>query len=121
MFKRYIVEFGTGADIHGKDVTKAAKKAVKDAVSHGCLCGIFEILGIKDAGSKIKTDMILAAPYPDEINVEEVKAQVPMGNVNVEVKKGGLEVRGLYEKEFGEGDSILLVNAALTVYVEVDE
>ncbi|MGD8844363.1 MAG: Lin0512 family protein [Desulfobacteraceae bacterium] len=31
--KRFIVEIGTGADLHGKDVTKAACRAVKDAIS----------------------------------------------------------------------------------------
>ncbi|MBQ1434455.1 MAG: Lin0512 family protein, partial [Clostridia bacterium] len=33
-WKRFIIEFGTGVDVHGIDVTKAAQKAVKDAVSH---------------------------------------------------------------------------------------
>ncbi len=33
MSKRYIAEFCTGVDLHGGDVTKAAKKAVRDAVS----------------------------------------------------------------------------------------
>ena len=27
MWKRYLVEFGTGADLHGMDVTEAASKA----------------------------------------------------------------------------------------------
>ena len=40
MLKRYIVEFGMGADLHGGDVTKAAVKAVKDATSRSCLCGM---------------------------------------------------------------------------------
>jgi uncharacterized protein (TIGR02058 family) len=30
--KRFIVEIGTGADLHGEDVTKAACRAVKDAI-----------------------------------------------------------------------------------------
>ena len=35
--KRFIVEIGTGIDIHGEDATKAACRAVKDAVSRSCL------------------------------------------------------------------------------------
>ena len=31
--KRFIVEIGTGVDLHGEDVTKAACRAVKDAIS----------------------------------------------------------------------------------------
>ena len=44
MRKKYIVEIGMGADLHGQDVTKAGRKAVKDAISHSCLCGLQEIL-----------------------------------------------------------------------------
>lgn len=120
MFKRYIIEFGTGVDIHGMDVNKAAKKAVKDAVSHGCLCGISEILDIKDADKKIKIDLLIATPYPERINVGEVKQGVPIGTVSVEVVQGGLEVKGIVEESFGSGDKIVLVNAALSVYVDVD-
>ena len=40
--KKYIVELGLGSDFHGQDVTKAAKKAAKDAISHSCLCGLEE-------------------------------------------------------------------------------
>ena len=31
--KRFVVELGTGADLHGADMTKAAVRAVKDAIS----------------------------------------------------------------------------------------
>ena len=43
---RFIIELGMGADLHGQDVTKAAKKAVEDAISMSCLCGLREVLGI---------------------------------------------------------------------------
>jgi len=43
--KRFVVELGYGADLHGGDVTKAAQRAVKDAISRSCLCGLFDILG----------------------------------------------------------------------------
>jgi uncharacterized protein (TIGR02058 family) len=46
--KRFIVEIGSGADLHGEDVTKAACRAVKDAISRSCLCGLVEILAIED-------------------------------------------------------------------------
>ena len=37
MKKRFLVEFGTGVDLHGGNVTKAAQKALRDAISHCCL------------------------------------------------------------------------------------
>ena len=39
MWKRYLIEFGTGADLHGMDVMEAATRAVKNAVSHCCMSG----------------------------------------------------------------------------------
>ena len=44
--KKFIVEFGMGTDFHGQDVTKAARKAVRDAVSRSCLCGLEDVLGL---------------------------------------------------------------------------
>jgi uncharacterized protein (TIGR02058 family) len=120
MYKRYIVELGTGVDLHGIDVNKAAKKAVKDAVSHGCLCGLVEILGITDTDKSIKIDLLIASPYPEMIDTEEVKKEIPFGKVNIEVKNGGLEVKGVSEESFGLGDKIVMVNASLTLYVDVD-
>jgi len=39
-YKRYVVEFGMGADLHGGDLTKAAQKAVKDALSTSLCHGV---------------------------------------------------------------------------------
>ncbi|OLS33770.1 Lin0512 family protein [Bacillus sp. MRMR6] len=120
MYKRYIVELGTGVDLHGIDVNKAAKKAVNDAVSHGCLCGLVEILSITDTNKSIKIDVLIASPYPERIDTEEIKREIPFGKVNIEVKNGGLEVKGVSEESFGPGDKIVMVNASLTVNVDVD-
>ena len=35
--KRYITEMGMGVDVHGSDYTKAAKRAVADAIRHSSL------------------------------------------------------------------------------------
>ncbi len=41
--KKFIVEMGMGIDQHGQDPTNAARKAVKDAISRSCLCGLVEV------------------------------------------------------------------------------
>ena len=46
--RRYLIEFGMGMDFHGQDVSKAAVKAAKNAISNSCLCGLQEVLGIED-------------------------------------------------------------------------
>ena len=120
MWKRYIVEFGTGADLHGMDMTKAACKAVKDAISHSCLSGITEIIGITDPATQMKVAIKIAAPMPEKVDLEKVKAALPFGKAEIEVVSGGLNVTGLSVQALGEGDQIVLVNAALTVYIEVE-
>ena len=42
--KRFLVEFAMGTDLHGQNVTKAACKAVRNAISNCCLCGISDCL-----------------------------------------------------------------------------
>ena len=41
---RCITEMGMGVDVHGKDSTKAAKRAVSDAIRHSSL-GFFRMVG----------------------------------------------------------------------------
>ena len=122
MKKRYLVEFGTGADLHGGDVTKAAQKALKDAISHCCMCGLAELFG-DDKGTPpaVTLKVKLAAPWPDRIDVSKALTVLPGGgsNAEVEVVTGGLHVTGLHVDALGEGDQIVLVNAAITVCIEV--
>ena len=124
MWKRYIVEIGTGLDLHGLDVTKAAKKAVKDAVSHSCLCGVSDIFGIKepeDFSRRFKVDIKIAAPFPDQVDRQAVREELPLGQGQSSVQQGGLAAGGLHVDQFGEGDQIVVVNAALTVYIDTEE
>ena len=43
--KRMVIEMGMGTDIRGKDYTKAACRALKDALWHNSL-GIADIMGV---------------------------------------------------------------------------
>jgi len=114
--QRFIVEIGTGIAMHGGDVTNAAQKAVKDAVSHSCLCGLFDIIKLNDP-NQMHIQVKIACPYPQKLNPEEVLRAVPFGTTQLEVVEGGLTVRGLSLPELGEGETIVVAVAALTVYV----
>jgi len=120
MLKRYIVEIGTGIDFHGGDVNNAAKKAIKDAVSHSCLAGLIDIIGMSNP-NEMHVDIKLACPHPEKINRDDVREAVPFGSTELKVVSGGLDVHGLELPELGAGDTIVVVVAALTVYVEVDK
>ncbi|NCB51097.1 MAG: hypothetical protein EOM54_04345 [Clostridia bacterium] len=116
--KKYIVEFGLGTDFHGQDVNNAAKKAVKDAVSRSCLCGLEEILEIKDFKKQVFIKVTVAVSRPEAVNVTEVAAVLPVGTVEVTAVKGGLTVDGLNIPAFGDTDkSIEAAIAAVEVYI----
>ncbi len=117
--KRYIIEFGKGIDMHGGDVTNAACKAVKDAVSNCCLAGLFDIVGLTDP-NQMHVKIKVACPYPEKVNKEKVLASIPFGSNEIEVTEGGLSVPGLYLPAIAEGSTIVAALAALTVYVDVD-
>jgi uncharacterized protein (TIGR02058 family) len=118
MMDRFLVEIGTGLDMHGGDVTKAAKRAVVDAMHHCCLCGITEALKITDM-SKVQVRIKIGVPRPEEVDREQILALLPMGNgVIDEIVDGGLATRGLHVESMGEGDTIVIANASLSVYVD---
>jgi len=119
MWKRYLVEFGTGADLHGMDVMEAASRAVRDAVSHCCMCGLTDALGITDLRHDMRVSMKVAAPFPDKVDGEALKKLLITDNVDVEIVEGGMLLPGLHVDAFGEGDQIVVVNVGLTVYARL--
>jgi uncharacterized protein (TIGR02058 family) len=116
--KRFIVEIGTGVDLHGENVTKAACRAVNDAVSRSCLCGLVEILDLQDLGD-VLVDILIASPRPHEVDLEQVKAAVPIGRRTARAVEGGMTAQGLCVARFApDCDQIVVVNAAITVSVQ---
>ncbi|OEU63742.1 MAG: hypothetical protein BBJ57_10770 [Desulfobacterales bacterium PC51MH44] len=116
--KRFIVEIGTGIDIHGEDATEAACRAVKDAISRSCLCGLVEILKLPDL-EQMEVDILVASPKPDEVDLDQVKAIVPLGRKNASVVEGGMIAQGLCVPQFAtDCDRILVTNVAVTVFID---
>lgn len=117
--KRYVIEFGTGIDFHGQDGTGAAKKAVRDAVSRSCLCGLQEICGLKDLNDMV-VEVTVALPSPQRVNSDEVLKEIPFGKKTIRVIEGGMRTPGLYLPELGDADdSILVANACVEVKVDI--
>lgn len=115
---RYIIEFGIGMDFHGQDVTKAALKAVKDAVSKSCLCGLSEVLEIRDLDSQVNIKVTVAVSRPEDVDRERVAKCLPVGRAAVEAVSGGMTIPGLYLPRFGDRDeSIEAAMAAVEVEI----
>ncbi len=112
-WKRMVVELGMGTDIRGTDYTKAAKRAVHNALRQNSLV-------VADAFDKpreqMRVDIHIGVQEPDFVNREEVAALLPYGSGTVEVCKGGMDT----PKDDGSPGTIM-ANAALIVYLDLDE
>lgn len=118
---RFIVELGTGVDLHGQDATKAARRAVKDAISRSCLCGLVEIMELHDLND-MRVDVLVAVPMPEQVQPDEVLSVIPFGRKEMRVVEGGLRAPGLYQPELGdESSDVIVANAAVTVWVDLGE
>ena len=106
-WKRVVVEMGMGTDIRGGDYTKAAVRALRDALWHNSL-GVTRALGM-DVDS-MRVEVIIGVPNPDAVDTAQVLAVLPHGTGEVKVVHGGLEVPA----EEGPGKTII-ANAAAVV------
>ena len=111
--KRMVIEMGMGTDIRGKDYTKAACRALKDALWHNSL-GIADIMGV-DVDS-MWVEIRIGIPRPEKVNVEEVLSILPHGTGQVSCVKGGLEIENTNRDDF-----TIIANAAAIVYLDAPE
>jgi len=109
--KRMVLQMGQGTDIRGADSTKAAERAVRDALWR-------KNLQIADALRQPRNSMnihvTIGAPRPESIDKDAVAAVFPYGKVEVLCEEGGLEIATP-----GRDDSTLLAHAAVVVRMEV--
>ena len=108
--KRYVTEMGMGVDVHGGDYTKAAKRAVSDAIRHSSL-NFFHALD--KSPNDMRITVKIGAGDPGAVNTEAVAAELPYGTVTVEPSPGGLDV----PSDTGT-DLMVIVNAAVLVSFE---
>jgi len=109
--KRIILEMGTGNDLHGSDYTKAALRAVQDALHHSSL-SVVRTLGLDP--NSLKVEVTIGVQQPDKVDAAQVKASLPRGTVTVKVVKGGLDVPGE-----GGHDPIVIASAAIAARLDL--
>jgi uncharacterized protein (TIGR02058 family) len=111
--KRVILEMGTGNDLHGGDYTKAAIRAVQDAIHHSSL-SIIRSLGLDSR--KMLVEVTIGVQRPDQVDTAAVKATLPHGQVSVSVVKGGLDV-----PDDTSGDIAVIASAAVAVRLDLPQ
>ncbi len=88
-WKRVVTEMGMGTDIRGGDYTKAAVRALRDALWHNSL-SVARALNM-DVDS-MRVEVLIGVPQPDAVDKAQVLAVLPHGTGEVKVVHGGLEV-----------------------------
>jgi uncharacterized protein (TIGR02058 family) len=123
-YRRYLLELGTGVDLHGKDETKAAQRAVKDTISHSSMIGLgalFKIDSFAELEDALMVDVTIAAPNPDSVDGEAVLGVLPEGKRRINVIKGGM----MWPSEDTEADAkshtVVMVNAIIVVLIDVEK
>jgi uncharacterized protein (TIGR02058 family) len=109
--KRMVVELGMGTDIRGADYTKAAVRALRDALWHNSL-NVAAALG-KPTDSMV-VEVIIGVPRPERVDKAAVLAVLPHGTGTVSVVEGGLEI----VNDAGTSSTVL-ANAAAIVRLDV--
>jgi uncharacterized protein (TIGR02058 family) len=108
--RRMVVEFGMGTDIRGADYTKAAVRAVQDALHHTSL-SLIRSLDLDPQA--VHVEVTIGVQQPEKVNAGKVKASLPLGQVTVKVVKGGLDLPA------ADGhDLVAIASAAIAVRVE---
>ena len=107
---QFAIQMGMGTDLKGQDYTKAAARAVHDALHRNFLTvgSAFDL-----PPHAMIVDIRVGVPNPEAVDLEVVKAEAPVGKVSVEAVEGGLEVEMM-------GHMTLIANAIVTVSYDVD-
>ncbi|MCG5061671.1 MAG: Lin0512 family protein [Limnoraphis sp. WC205] len=118
--KRLIIEMAMGIDQHGQDPTVAAARAVRNAIAHNALPGVWEVAGLTHPNQMI-VEVQVAVPYPEQVRSDEVLAVLPFGQKSLKLESGGMVVQGRAIAELDDkNDEMLIAVAAVTVFVEMD-
>jgi len=110
--QRLILEMGTGNDLYGLDYTKAAKRAIQDALHHSSIV-MFKSLGISH--EEMRVQVTIGVQEPDKLDIAALTAELPRGRAEVTGVLGGLNVH-----DPDNDQTHVIATAAIEAYVGVE-
>ncbi|MEP2781348.1 MAG: Lin0512 family protein [Pseudoruegeria sp.] len=109
--QRIILELGMGNDLYGADYTKAACRAVQDALHHSSLT-LFSNLGYDHKDMRVQ--VTIGVQQPEAVDIDRVTAELPRGVAHVTAVQGGLNVSSPH------GAPHVMATAAIEAFLDVD-
>ena len=110
--KRMVMELGMGTDLQGENYTKAACRAVHNALRQNSL-HVYDAFGV--SRDEMVVEIIIGVAKPDQVDVDEVSKMLPYGSRTVRVEAGGMDT----PKE--SGGVTVMANAAIIVFLDLPE
>ena len=109
--RRMVLQIGMGTDIRGADYTKAAVRALRDALWHN---GLSVADAVALPVNAMQVEVTIGVPRPERVDKDAVLAVLPHGTGIVRVVEGGLEIAN----DAGT-NSTVIANAAAVVRLDL--
>ena len=107
--QRMIIEMGMGNDLYGMDYTKAAARAIEDAIRHSSI-PMFESLRLSH--DQMRVQVTVGVQDPDAVDINALAKTLPRGRAEVRAVKGGLNVENAET-----GTTIVIASAAVEAFL----
>lgn len=111
--ERIILEMGTGNDLYGEDYTKAAVRAVQDALHHSSI-SLFRSTSLNR--DDMQVEVTIGTQKPENLDADTVAKQIPFGTVKVNSVFGGLNVT-----DPEENTVTVIATAAIAARIDIPE
>jgi uncharacterized protein (TIGR02058 family) len=107
--QRFIIEMGMGNDQYGMDYTKAAARAIEDAIRHSSI-PLFEATGLPH--DQMRVQVTVGVAEPDKVDCAELAKGLPRGRAEVRAVEGGLNVTNP-----DSGATLVIATAAVEAFL----
>ncbi|MEX0287066.1 MAG: Lin0512 family protein [Paracoccaceae bacterium] len=108
--QRFIIEMGMGNSQYGQDYTKAAVRAIEDAIRHSTI-PLFDALGLEHSNMQVR--VTVGVQEPGAVDVNALTAALPRGQAQVKAVKGGLNVTNP-----DTGNTTVIATAAVEAFLD---
>lgn len=107
--QRFIIEMGMGNDQYGQDYTKAAARAIEDAIRHSAI-PMFAVTGM--SSGEMRVQVTVAVQKPEAVDTKALAEKLPRGKATVTATFGGLNV-----VNDETGTTLVIATAAVEAFV----